>query len=97
MNVYLKYDYHSIESLIECKETLVEIEEKIVDEEYDELNISGDFNSDPNEERFFKELKCFINAFELVYSDIERLPSGSYTYISRNQIYSNSWLDHVIT
>ena len=49
-------DYHTIESLIEYKENFAEIEEKIADEEYDELIMSGNFNSDANKGRFFKEL-----------------------------------------
>ena len=53
---------------------------KIADEEYDELIIPGDFNSDPSKRRFFKQLKCFIDVFEFICPDIDRLPSDSYTY-----------------
>ena len=44
-------------------------------------------------------MKCSIDAFELVCPYIDRLPSDSYTYMSRNQICSTNWLwlDHVIT
>ena len=61
--IFFYYDYRTIESLFELKETLVEIEEKIADVEYDELIMSEDFNSDPNKGWFFKEFKCFIDAF----------------------------------
>ena len=55
MNAYfncLNSDHRTIESLIEYKENLAEIKEKILDEEYDELIKSGDFNRTV----FFKEL-----------------------------------------
>ena len=97
LNVYLNCDYRTIESLIEYKENLAEIEQKIADVEYDELIIAGDFNGDPNKGRFFNELKCFIDAFELACTDIDRLPSDSYTYINRNHSCSTSWLDHIVT
>ena len=71
-------DYRTIESFIEYKEILAEIEENIADTEYDELIVSGDFNSDPNKKRFFKEFKCFIDAFELICPDIDGLQSDSY-------------------
>ena len=90
-------NYRTIESLIEYKENFAKIEEKFFDEEYDELIISGDFNSDPKKGRFFNELKCCIDVFELASPDIDRKPSVSYSYISRNQIFSNMWLVHVIT
>ena len=79
LNVYLNWEFRTVESLIEYKENLGEIEEKIADEEYDELIIAGDFNSDPNKDRrFFKELKCCICAFEVICPDVDRLPSDSY-------------------
>ena len=83
-NVYLNCDYRTIESIIEYKEDLADIEEKIADEEYDELIISGAFNSDSNKGRFLKEFKCSIDAFELVCPDIDRILSDSYTYIYKN-------------
>ena len=83
LNGYLNCDYRTIESLIENTENLAEIEEKISDE-YDEIVISGDSNSDPNKGRFFKELKCFIDTFYLVCPDIDRLSSDSYTCILYN-------------
>ena len=49
LNVYLNCDYRTFVSLIEYKENLTEIVKKIVDEEYDELIMSGDFNSAPND------------------------------------------------
>ena len=52
---------------------MAEIEEKIADEEYNELITLVDFNSDPNSGRFFKDLKYLIDVFELVCSDIDRL------------------------
>ena len=97
LNVYLNCDYRTIESLIEYKENLAEIEQKIADVEYDELIIAGDFNCDPNKGRFFNEFKGFTDAFELVCADIDRLPSDSYTYINSNQCVSTSWLDHIVT
>ena len=72
---------------------MTEIEEKIDNE----VIISGDFNNDPNKGRFIEELICFIDDFQLVCLDIDRLPSDSYMYIIRNQIGSISWLGHVIT
>ena len=42
----------------------------------------GDFNSYPNKGRFFKdkELKCFIDVFELVCPSTDRSPSDYCTY-----------------
>ena len=53
LSACLNCDYRTIEILIECKENVAEIEEKIADEEYGELIISGKFNSDPNKSRFY--------------------------------------------
>ena len=81
-NVYLNSDCRTIKSLIEYIEKLTDIEEKIADEEYDELIRklkSGHFNSGPNNGRFWflKDLKCFIDNFEFVCPDIGRLSSAS--------------------
>ena len=90
-------DYRTIESLAKYNENLAEIKEKIANEEYDELIISGNFHSDPNQNKFYKESKCCIDVYELVCPDIDRLPTDSYACISRNKICSTNWLDHVIT
>ena len=58
-----EFDYHTIESLIEYKENLEEIEEKITDEEYDELIISVDFSSGSNKGRSFKRVGVFYRCF----------------------------------
>ena len=67
------------------QENLAKTEKKIADEEYDELIIAEDLNSYPNKGRFFKVFKCFIDAFELLGPDIDRLTSDSYTYINWKQ------------
>ena len=93
LNVYLSCDCRTIERLIEQEQNLTEFAEKIATEEFHELIILGDFNGDPNKDRFFKEFKCFI---ELGSLDMDRLPYDSYRYISRNQSCNISWLDHVL-
>ena len=69
----------------------------MVTDEYDELIISGDFNSDSNQGRFFKELKYFIDAFELDSPDMDTLPYEFYAYISRYINCTISWLDELLT
>ena len=49
LNVYLNCDYITFISLKKYKENLAEI--AIFTEEYDEVIISGEFNSDPNKGR----------------------------------------------
>ena len=58
--------------------------------------MSVDFNCHPNKGTFLKELKCFIDAFELVDPDMNILLSDTYKYISRNRNCRTSWSDHVL-
>lgn len=96
LNVYLPCDYGDIDSLIEFRSTLADIANAFDSEEFDNFICVGDFNADPNKGRFFRYLSTFIEQNALYISDIETLPSESYSYISSNNTCSTSWIDHVV-
>ena len=64
--------------------------------EFDELLLVGDTNADPYKGRFFQDLSNFANIFDLNIIDVERLPLDSFTFLSRNQACTTSWLDHIL-
>jgi len=97
LNVYLPCDYGNVVSIIDYKSRISELDDIISRENYDELAIVGDFNCDPNKGRFFTELDKLTRDSSLCIRDIESLPADSYSYVSRNNTCSTSWLDHVIT
>jgi len=97
LNVYLPCDYGDVNSLIDYKFQLAELNNIVLQESYDEIMIIGDFNSDPHKGRFFHELSKFVDEFSLIVRDIQNMSPDSYTYISRSNICSTSWLDHVVT
>jgi len=97
LNVYLPCDYGNTNSLVEYKFQISELHNIALNEIYDDILIIGDFNCDPHKGRFFRELFKLVTDLSLVIRDIESLPSDSYSYVSRNNICSTSWLDHVVT
>ena len=67
------------------------------DANYSEIIISGDFNCDPTKGRFFNELSDLSSNHGISIYDVVKLPANSFTYISRNNTCSTSWLDHLLT
>ena len=77
-NVYFPCDYRDLDSLIEYRSTLSEIENLIQDVEFGELIIAGDFNCDPHKGRFYKEFNDLAQKYKFSISDIETLPFDSF-------------------
>ena len=97
LNIYCYCDYGDLDSLLNYKSILADLSNICDAKNFDEIIIVGDANADPSKGRFFEELQKFIDFYSLILSDINSLPSSSYSYISSNSICSTSWLDHVIT
>ena len=97
INVYFTCDYRNDDSLASYQTTLSEIRVICESEVYDTIVISGDFNCDPNKGRFYKYFCETLDELSMKSVDILRLPVDSFTYISRNNTCSTSWLDHVVT
>ena len=97
VNVYFTCDYGNLDSLIEYKSNFSDLANLISTENFDEIIVAGDFNCDPNKGRFFNEFSLFTESFDFYMTDILCMPPSSYTYISRNQVCSTSWLDHVLS
>ena len=95
-NVYFPCDYRDIDSLIEYKSTLSQIENLVIEAEFDELIVGGDFNCDPNKGRFFREFQSLVVTCNFIISDTESLPPDSFTYISQSPGCGTSWIDHVL-
>ena len=96
LNVYFNCDYGNLESLLKYRENLAEISEFLSEYDFDELLLIGDMNADPNKGRFFQDLSNFANVFDLNMYDVECLPIDSFTFLSRNQACTTSWLDHIL-
>ena len=95
LNVYMPCDYGNEDSFIDYKSCLADIFNILNSENYKDVCIVGDFNADPSKGRFFMLLSEFMNENNLFLSDVNCLPSDSYTFVSSNQACSCSWLDHV--
>ena len=96
VNVYLICDYRNDESYIEYVSSLSELSNSLNQTDFDHVLILGDFNCDPNKGRFFSEFKNFYTTNNLIPYDIVNLPLDSFTYISSNDTFSTSWLDHLL-
>ena len=91
-------DYRSVESLLEYKFNLSDLAELMCSVSFDEVLLTGDFNSSPfGRGPFFQELSNFATAFDLKFSDIVDLPADSFTYIGRPPHIPLTWLDHTLT
>jgi len=97
INVYMPCDYGDTQSLVDYKSNIAELETIVNEASFSKLIIVGDFNSDPYRGRFYSELLKLINELSLCVRDVESLPTDSYSYISRNNVCSTSWLDHLVT
>ena len=95
-NVYCPCDYRDLDSLIEYRSTLSEIENIIHEVEFGELIIAGDFNCDPHKGRFYKEFNDLARNYNFSISDIENLPFDSFTYVSQSPSCGTSWIDHIL-
>ena len=96
LNVYLTCDYGTTDCLIEYKSSLAELSNIIESERFNEFYCAGDFNADPTKGRFYAHVSQFLADNFLKCSDVDSLPTDSYTYISQNSTCATSWVDHVI-
>jgi len=97
INVYFPYDRGNIESFIDYRSCMSELDTYIREAAYDHILIAGDFNCDPSKGRFFPELVRFTGESSLHVRDVQFMSPDSYTFISRNSVSSTSWIDHVVT
>jgi len=97
VNVYMPCDYGNVNSFIDYKSNLVDLESALASNSFDKLIIVGDFNCDPYKGRFYREFTKLADNLSLCVRDVENLPPDSYTYVSRNTVCSTSWLDHILT
>ena len=95
LNVYMPCDYGNENSYLEYKSCLADIVNILNSDIYNDVCIVGDLNADPNKGRYFTHLSDFMDDNNLFLSDINSLPSDSYTYVSSNHACTCSWLDHV--
>ena len=95
-NIYCPCDYRDLDSLIEYRSTLSEIENLVQEVEFGELIIAGDFNCDPHKGRFYKEFDDLARNYNFSISDIENLPYDSFTYVSQSPSCGTSWIDHIL-
>ena len=93
VNVYLPY--YSDENMAEYTMYLGKLESLVEEHNVDGIVIMGDFNAAPGKDYFF-QLKDFCDEFNLLISDVEILPSDSYTHLN-NASLRKSWLDHCVT
>ena len=99
LNCYLPCDYGTYESLLQYEACLSDIELILNEdsEDFEEISLVGDFNCDVSKGRFFAYFQRVVNNYDMSIVDIERLSPDSFTYISRRNCCSTSWLDHVIS
>ena len=98
ISVYMNCNYRNIESLVDYKFNLSDLAEIMCSVSFDEVLLTGDFNSSPfGRGPFFRELSNFATAFDLKFSDIVDLPADSFTFIGRPPNIPLTWLDHTLT
>ena len=93
-NMYLPYDLGNNDALIEYQTTLGEFQANIDQLSCNNLIMVGDFNADPNKNRFWNILNEFIMHNSLTCADL-CLPSDTFTYLSPAH-NTFSWLDHIV-
>ena len=97
LNIYCPCDYRNAESFSLYQATMAELISVCESEKFDSVVVAGDFNCDPRRGRFYSLFSEMINYLSLSAVDIDRLSLGTYSYISRNEGCSTSWLDHVVS
>ena len=93
VNVYLPY--FSEENFAEYTMYIGKLEAIVNEYDVNGLIVMGDFNAEPGRE-YFNQLKNFCEDYELIVSDVDKLPPDSYTHLN-NASLRRSWLDHCVT
>ena len=97
VNVYAPCDYRKEESLMEYRSVLADLSNILLETDFDQVVLSGDWNADPAKGRFYKELSAFVSTFSLSLVDVGALPADSFSYVSGNGSLGTSWIDHTIS
>ena len=94
LNVYFPCDLQTFEAIDNYRLMLAKVKAVILENNFSDIILMGDFNADPRKGRFWKELCVLINYFSLKVLD-EQLPQDSFTYLcpAKN---TTSWLDHIL-
>lgn len=94
INVYMPFDKKDDHSLVNYINNLSIISQLILESNFSDILLMGDFNANYDLGRFGRILKSFLSDNYLVPAD-NHLPADSFTYLSS---YHNttSWLDHIV-
>ena len=65
-------------------------------EVFEEICLVGDFNCDSSKGRYYVHFEGVVKNYNMSIVDIEKLNPESFTYVSRRDCCSTSWLDHVV-
>ena len=97
LNVYLTQKQSTAQYLQDYKSSLGDLTKCINDGCFDEIIVMGDFNCEPNKDRFFRELQFMTNRHSLLCCDVDAFPFSKCTYMSQNQSGTCSWIDHILS
>ena len=94
LNVYLPYDNNDNDSLDRYRTSIATITSIIDEQGIVNVLVAGDLNADPGRGRFWRELDCLFDDYNL-RKESEIMPSDTFTYLSAAHS-STSWLDHIL-
>ena len=94
LNCYLPCDDNTCNSMDEFRCSIAILENYIKESCVNNVILVGDFNSDPNKGRFWRELNAFLERNGL-YHDVGLLSQDTFTYLSPSS-NTTSWLDHIV-
>ena len=95
INVYCKSDIWEIRIHDEYLETLNNLEQILLNMNFDCVYYLGDFNAAPSTGRVWRNLREFMIRNNLFCFDVNYLDDSTFTYVFYGNIYYK-WLDHVI-
>ena len=73
INIYCICDYGTVDSLIEYKSTLADLQNILDSESFHDVIICGDLNADPSKGRFFNEIVRFNDENSLSLYDVNSI------------------------
>ena len=95
VNIYIRSDLGDPDTHASYLNSLYQLDSFLIDIDYDNIFIVGDFNADPNGSRSWENLNNFITRNHFKCFDREKLNNDSFTHLSYGH-GSCKWLDHVI-
>ena len=95
VNVYIASDLWEIRTLNAYLEYLSQLENLIINTNFESVYFIGDFNADPYTGRAWKNLNEFSQRNYLQCFDYAMLSPDSFTFVSYGNTYCK-WLDHIV-